>query len=106
MASLKAVLRIESEKAPLCLETDKPLFSWYLDAPKRGCRQRAHRLTVTGADGTGGTPRKSANTSPLHSLHSTRKLTVTPPLPRASSSSSRVTPPIFANRVKLQVFSP
>ena len=106
MANLNAVLCIESEKAPLCLETDKPLFSWYLEAPARGCRKRAHRPTVIDADGTGGTPRESANTSPLHSLHSTRKLTVTPPVPRASSSSSRVTPPIFANRVKLQVFSP
>ena len=51
MAELKAVLHIEHEDAPLCVETERPVFSWYLEASERGCRQCSYRLAVTTRSG-------------------------------------------------------
>lgn len=51
MTELKAVLRTEHEDRPLCVENDRPLFTWHLEAPERGCRQTSYRLTVTASDG-------------------------------------------------------
>ena len=51
MTQLKAVLRVEREDATLCVETPRPAFSWRLEAPERGCRQRSYRLTVSAGKG-------------------------------------------------------
>lgn len=51
MNDLKAVLRIEYEDTPLCVENERPIFSWYLEAPERSCFQLSYRLIVTTCGG-------------------------------------------------------
>ena len=46
MTDLKAFLRVEYEDMPLCVENERPVFFWYLEAAERGCRQISYRLIV------------------------------------------------------------
>lgn len=44
-------LRCEYAVAPLCLETDRPVFSWKIETKKQNYWQKAYQLQVTDADG-------------------------------------------------------
>ena len=52
MSELKVYLHTEHESNPLCIETNTPLFSWYLESQARGCSQTKYSILVTTIDGS------------------------------------------------------